>query len=271
MAGVGNQQLENSPPWRKKSHSNEVRLFAASRSIRTGGPDVPDLGVRSPPPRPAEPLHIIVVEDEALYRDMLIIALGRQPSLEIVGSFAGADAALARCAELRPDAALLDISLGPGMNGIQLGLLMRDKLPDLGIVLLSNILKPSALRIIPDRELRGWSYLHKKAVGNVEALHRALANAVAGQLVLDPAIAARRARSDQAASALSPRQMEVLRLIAHGLSNAAIAARLDVAEKTVENYITLLYEKLDISDDGADVQPRVKAALHYLRELASDE
>lgn len=220
---------------------------------------------------PDVPLRIIIVEDEDLYRDLLIISLGQQPSLEIVGSFAGADEALASCVELRPDVAVLDISLGPGKNGIQLGLLMRDRLPHLGIVLLSNILKPSALRIIPDRELRGWAYLHKKAVGNVEGLLRVLVNTVAGQLVLDPSIEARRARPDQATAALSPRQMEVLRLIAHGLSNAAIAARLDVAEKTVENYITLLYEKLAISTNGAEVQPRVKAALYYLRELAIDD
>lgn len=227
-------------------------------------------GVESLPPLPAEPLRIIIVEDDNLYRDMLIIALGREPSLKVVGSFAGADAALARCAKLRPDVALLDTSLGSGMNGIQLGLLMRKKLPDLGILLLSESVKPSALRIIPDRELRGWSYLHKRSVGSAEELHRALISAGAGRLELDTAIAARRAGTDQAVSALSPRQLEVLRLIAQGLSNLAIATRLTLTEKTVENYITTLYEKLEISDVGAEFQPRVKAALYYLRVLADE-
>ena len=229
-----------------------------------------DPGVQPAPPPSPQPLQVVIVSDEDLYRDLLNIALGRSPAMRVVGSVATTDAAIARCSELRPDAVLLNLSLRPGMSGIRLGLLLRQHLPDLGIVLLSNGGTKSALRIIPDRELRGWFCLHRRAVASVDVLHRALMDAVSGRLVLDSGAVGGLARNGRS-TALSPRQTEILRLIAGGLSNAAIAHRLDISEKTVGNYITRLYEKLEISDEDTATQPRVKAALHYWREMAAKD
>ena len=83
-------------------------------------------------------VKVLLAEDEDLFRDLLRVALSRQEQFEVVGSFAEGEAALAAAPHLDPDVAILDIELGTEMNGVQLGLLLRREIPDLGIILLSG-------------------------------------------------------------------------------------------------------------------------------------
>jgi DNA-binding NarL/FixJ family response regulator len=215
-------------------------------------------------------LRLALVEDEPLYRDLLRIALDQRPGLEVVAAYGDADSALAGIPDVGPDVAMLDIDLGSGLNGVQLGMKLRRQLPDLAIVLLSNHGDPEFVAALPEEVRGGWSYLLKKSVNDVDILGRTVSGAADGLTVLDPQLVAGmrgRPRKAGLVSRLTPRQTEILELIAQGYSNAAIAERLVLAEKSVENQINLLYQQLEIDRATSGVQPRVKAVLTYLDEM----
>ncbi len=217
-----------------------------------------------------EKLRLVLVEDEPLYRDLLRIALDQRPELEVVATYGDADSALDGIPAVNPDVAMLDIDLGSSVNGVQLGMKLRQHLPELAIVLLSNHGDPEFVASLPEDVRGGWSYLLKKSVNDVEVLGRTVGGAAAGLTVLDPQlVAGLRGRSHKPGllSRLTPRQTDILELIAQGYSNAAIAERLILAEKSVENQINLLYQQLAIDRATSGVQPRVKAVLTYLDEM----
>jgi len=215
-------------------------------------------------------IRVVVVEDEDLYREMLVSILSLRPQFEVVGSFATGADALVQVPKLKPDVLLTDIVLGGGMNGIQLGLKLRRAHERLGITLLSNHLKASILSAIPEDDLRGWAYLHKTAVKNIGVIERAIVGTADGMVVLDPGIMASAQRNQRAPLELTPRQIDVLHFMAQGYSNEGIAERLGLTEKTVSNYINSIYQRLAIEGDNPYVQPRVSAVLYYLKELADE-
>lgn len=227
-------------------------------------------GVNAVPAQAEVRTRVVVVEDEDLYREMLVSILSLRPQLEVVGSFASGADALAQIPALRPDVVLMDIVLGGGMNGIQVGLKLRQALPRLGIALLSNHLKPSILRSIPENAMLGWAYLHKAAVKSIAVIERAIAGTADGMVVLDPGIIASASRTQRAPVDLTPRQVDVLHLMAQGYSNEGIAEGLGLTEKTVSNYINNIYQRLTIDGDNPQMQPRIKAVLYYLNELADE-
>jgi DNA-binding NarL/FixJ family response regulator len=209
----------------------------------------------------------MLVEDEDLYRDLLRTALGQQPGLNVVGAFRDAPTALATGPSLRPDAAVLDIQLAGGLDGIHLGLALRRILPSLGIVLLSNHADLRFVAALHRRPVTGWSYLLKQSVRDVATLRRAVEGAADGEVVLDPRlVAGMRPRAGGHLERLTPRQRDVLALVAQGLTNAAIAQQLVLAEKSVENQLTDIYRALGIDRRQQAAHARVKAVLLYLQE-----
>lgn len=211
------------------------------------------------------PIRLVIVEDEHLYRDLLRTVLQLDAQLAVVGDYATAQEALEAVPRLAPTVALLDIELGGPTNGVQLGLLLREKLPGLGVVLLSNVRAPRLLASIPPREVGGWSYLLKRSVRDATVLRRAIDGAAMGLVTLDPSLVAGRHPRDRGAlSAVTPRQLEILALVAEGWANDAIAQRLGLSIKTVENQLTLTYQELGLDRDKDPVHPRVKAVLLYL-------
>lgn len=212
-------------------------------------------------------IPVVIVEDEGLFRDLLTVALERQKEITVVGEFRTAESALESIPKLRPKVAILDIDLGSGMNGVQLGIRLRHILPDLGIVLLSNHIEPHFLASVPRSMAGGWSYLLKRSVSDLDTLRRVIEGSTAGYVVLDQQIVKRaQAREKSILSRLTPRQFEVLELIAQGYTNAAIAEQLVLSEKSVQNHINSLYQQLDLDRADSSVQPRVTAVLTYLRE-----
>lgn len=208
---------------------------------------------------------VVVVEDEALFRDLLRIVLSHHPRLEVVGTFADGESVLATAAALRPRVAILDIELAGALHGIQVGLLLRRQLPEVGIVLLSNHADPQYLASLPRQVVAGWSYLLKRSVSDAGMLMRAIEGAAAGLVVIDPALATGwPARSDTRLARCQPRQREILELVAQGFTNAAIAERLGLAEKSVENQLGVVYQHLDVDREDAAVHPRVSAVLTLL-------
>lgn len=213
------------------------------------------------------PLRTVIVEDEALYRDLLCVGLENDKNIEVVGAFADAETTLAKVPGLHPQVAILDIELPNSMNGIQLGLRLRALLPKMGIVLLSNHSDTAYLRAVPPASIAGWSYLLKRSVSDLGTLQRAIMGAASGMVVLDPQLLeGTTPKHNGLISRLTPRQAEILALIAQGFSNAAIAQTLVLAPKSVENHINQLYQQLEIDTSDPHTQPRVTAVLKYVTE-----
>ncbi len=210
------------------------------------------------------PVRVLVIEDEGLFRDMLQTALAAQPSIQVVGAVASGEAAVREAERAVPDVVLADIELGPGMNGIEAASRIRARHPNAGVVLLSAHRDKQYIASLPAGEARGWSYLLKPSVTDTATLVRAIQGAAAGLMVLDPALVdALRPRPRSPVDALSERQRQVLALMAKGYSNAGIAQELVLTEKTVENYVGGIFQALGI-DRGEAVHQRVKAVLAFL-------
>lgn len=185
----------------------------------------------------------------------------------MVGVFADGATAIQGIPTLAPNVVLLDIDLGDGPNGIEVGLRMRDALANLGIVNLSNHRDPTFVGAVPRDVVAGWSYLLKRSVNDAAALVRAIEGSASGFVVLDPnLLAGLRARADSPLSRLTPRQSEILKLLAQGHTNASIADTLSLAEKSVENQINLLYQNLNVTREQSNLHPRVAAVLTYLTD-----
>ena len=211
--------------------------------------------------------RVVLVESDNLFRDLLRISLSQYDGLEVVGAFASGEAALASVPRLQPEVVVLDIELKGNANGIQVGMLLRRQLPKLGIVLLTNHSDMRLVAALQKHVIKGWSYLLKRSVNDVDALSRAIEGAAEGYVLLDPEFAGRGIRKAGGPLAkLSARQREILALMAEGYTNAAIADRLMLAQKSVENQINQIYHTLGYGRTEVDYQPRVQAVLSYLRD-----
>jgi DNA-binding NarL/FixJ family response regulator len=212
-------------------------------------------------------IRVAIVEDEPLFRNLLAQHLQQHANLDVLGAFADGESALEQLPAQQPDVVTLDIELPGKLDGIQLGLRLRAHLPQLGIVLLSNHADPRFLSAVPKQQASGWSYLLKKSVSDIATLDRAVEGAAQGEVTLDPqVVASMRPKSGTRVDKLTPRQRDIISLVAQGLTNAAIADRLVLAEKSVENQLTAIYGELGIDRKEDAVHPRVSAVLAYLKE-----
>jgi DNA-binding NarL/FixJ family response regulator len=210
-------------------------------------------------------IRVAVVEDEALFREMLVGALSRQAGLEVVDTAEDGEQAIALARRVKPDVMLMDIELAGEMDGIEASLAIKREHPEIGIVILSVHDDPLYVTSLPLGESTGWSYLLKQTVRDIATVVQAIEGCARGMVVLDPAIMAKlHPRQGSAIVRLTPRQQEVLRLLAEGLSNAAIARQLTLEERSVESYINVIYQHLEISGEP-EINMRVKAALAYLK------
>jgi DNA-binding NarL/FixJ family response regulator len=214
-------------------------------------------------------LRVLVVEDEGLWRDALRLALSSQSRLEVVGTAASSDDLRGLCHALQPDVLLIDIDLDGGPHAITAAHAVKAERPRTGIVVLAANGDREYLSSLPSPKSPGWSYVIKQSLADTAALVQAIEAAAAGLVVLDPAIVngTTEARSSYLGR-LTPRQMDVLQLMARGYSNAAIARALVLEEKSVENHINAIFSQLVVSRDPS-VHPRVKAVITYLHESRS--
>ena len=209
---------------------------------------------------------LLVVDDEPLFSELLCRTLETEPSLEIAGVARDGETALRLARELRPNAVVMDIDLAEGGDGIETALVIKEEMPQTGIVILSAHKDRRYLDILPLQESPGWSYLLKQSAPDVATVVRAIEGSVAGMIVLDPAVVPGLVpKQGSTVSRLTPRQQEVLQLIAEGYTNAGIAQSLTLAEKSVETYVNAIYQELQISGRQG-VHSRVKATLFYLEQ-----
>lgn len=216
---------------------------------------------------PVSPIKIIIAEDEDLYRDLLQNVLKQDDTLQVVGTYKDGETCVAEGSALRPDVALLDVELSGQLTGIQVGLMLRRLCPSIGIVLLTNHKDPSLIMSVPKRDVAGWSYLLKQSVSDVEMLKRAILGSTEGYVVLDHELFSGvvEPKKESSLNKLTPRQLEVLSLLAQGHVNASIAEHLSISEKTVENHINAIYQALGI-DSYSPYHPRVTAVLRFIND-----
>ncbi|GAA1327363.1 response regulator [Leucobacter albus] len=192
-------------------------------------------------------IRVLVVDDHPVVRAGIVALLGGAPDISVVGEAEHGDAAVALARELSPDVVLMDLRM-PGLDGVgATAAIVASNLPSRVLVLTTYEEDDHILGAI---EAGANGYLLKAApAAEIIAGVQAVAS---GQTVLAPSIAAQlvgRARSDAAAKpSLTPRERDVLALVAEGLSNPAIAARLFIGEATVKTHLIHVFEKLAVSD-----------------------
>ena len=213
-------------------------------------------------------VSVLIVEDEGLFRDMLKISLSSIPDVEVVGAVSDGQGAIDAANRLLPDVVLMDIELGSEPDGTAAGRAIKQEHKNIGMIVLSAHREREYLNLIARDEFTGWSYLLKQTVNDAGALVRAIEGAAAGLVVMDPCVVdSMKPRTGSTTGRLTPRQQEVLAMMAQGYNNAAIAERLVLGTKSVENYINAIYQELGLSHDGS-LHPRVQAVLSYIRDSA---
>lgn len=216
-------------------------------------------------------IRIVAAEDSYLIREGMRLLLATQDDIDLVTSVTTLPDLLAAVDEHVPDVVVTDIRMPPGNadEGIQAAESLAESRPGLGVVVLSQYVEPEwALRLF-EPGAKGRAYLLKERVGDLVQVRNAIEAVVAGGSVLDPLVVdalvhARTAKANSPLSRLTPRESEVLALVATGLSNGAIADKLTLTERAVEKHITAILAKLDLDPDDAEVHRRVRAVLVYL-------
>lgn len=215
-------------------------------------------------------IRVLVVEDEPLFGNLLLNALDAQERVEVVGSTARGEDAIALAEKLKPDVVIMDIELGGDLNGIEAGSLIRESRPGTGIVVLSKHKDRQYIASIPEDQAAGWSYLLKQSVTHVGALVRAIEGAAAGMISIDQAVLkGMHPRADTKVGRLTEHQREILSLIAQGYDDDSIADTLSLDGRSVRDEVARIFERLEISNDGP-VHPRVKAVLVFQEETRVD-
>jgi DNA-binding NarL/FixJ family response regulator len=214
------------------------------------------------------PLRVAIAEDSILLREGIARLLG-EAGFEIVGQSSTADDLLLKVRSYSPDVAIIDIRMPPSHTdeGLRAAKTIREQHPDVGVLVLSEYLEPAyAMELIAD-DAEGVGYLLKQRVSELGEFASAVRRVAEGGSALDPAIVTQlvgRRRSDDPVATLTPREREVLELMAEGRSNQAVAERLVVTERAVEKHVTSIFVKLRLSATAEDHR-RVLAVLAFLR------
>jgi len=213
-------------------------------------------------------LRVVIADDSALVRDG-VAALLRECGVHVAAIASDAESLYREVERHHPDVALVDIRMPP--TGTTEGLVAAEQIgrthPEVGVLVLSQYLELSyALRLVEDREARR-GYLLKDRVAEIETLLDAVRRVAHGGCVVDPAIVEGLVARAGALAELSERERQVLALIAEGLSDQAIAERLNVERATVEADVGQIFVKLGLHDERV-ADRRVAAVLTYLRATA---
>jgi len=215
-------------------------------------------------------IRVVLAEDTYLTREGIARVIEHAEDIELAGLCEDADAARNTVEELRPDVLVTDIRMPPTHRdeGIQLATELRESYPELGVIVLSQHVELLYALELFEHGTGRRAYLLKERVRDPDELHRAIRDVAAGGTAVDPLIVdellqARQNGRDGRLADLTPREQDILRLLAEGHSNQAIAAELGLSTRTVEHGINAIFPKLGLRPSD-DVNRRVKAALLYL-------
>ncbi len=207
----------------------------------------------------AEAIRVLVADDHAVVREGIRTYLQLEEHIRVVGEAGNGRDAFELALQLRPDVVIMDLQM-PEMDGIAATRAIRERLPDTRIIVLTSFLDDD--HVLPAIRAGATGYLLKDA--SAQELSRAIEAAARGQPQLHPTVAARLMEQVSAppavepATDLTPRELEVLRLIARGMSNKEIARELVTSERTIKGHVSNLLSKLGLAD-------RTQAALYAVR------
>ena len=219
-----------------------------------------------PVPESTDPLRIVLAEDSMLLREGLV-RLFDEAGFEIVASFGDADSLLARVDDLNPDLAVLDVRMPPTFRdeGVRAAVQLRRTHPSIGILLLSQYAEERYATELLAAGDSGVGYLLKDRISSLDELQEAVTRIAAGGTVLDEQVVRQMfARRRDPLAALTPRERDVLGLMAQGRTNQGIANLLSVGVGSVEKHVTSILAKLSIDETGSSHR-RVLAVLAWLQ------
>ena len=212
-------------------------------------------------------MRAVIAEDSVLLREGVERVLGNA-GFEVVGSYGDADNLLSRLPSDEPDVAIVDIRLPPTHTdeGLRAALEIRSQHPEVGVLVLSQYVEVGlAMKLLAD-SAEGAGYLLKDRISDVKEFAASVQRVGEGGSAIDPIIVSTllsKRRSDDQLAELTPREREVLELMAEGRSNQGIADRLVITIRSVEKYVSSIFDKLGLPSDGGESR-RVLAVLLYL-------
>ena len=214
-------------------------------------------------------MRIVIAEDSAVMRAGLAEILADSDH-EVVAAVGNADDLLAAVDQHRPDAAVVDVRMPPGYTdeGLRAAITIRRDHPGVGILVFSQYVETRYAADLLRIRSGGVGYLLKDRVANVAEFADAIARVAAGGTALDPEVVTgllNATRHTAALDALTPRERDVLSLMAEGRSNSAIADRFTVSERAVEKHISSIFSKLGLPPSDSDHR-RVLAVLAFLND-----
>jgi DNA-binding NarL/FixJ family response regulator len=213
-------------------------------------------------------VRVVVAEDSLLLREGLVRLLA-EAGMEVVGTAADADDLVRKVGAHRPDVALVDVRMPPTHTdeGLRAAAEIRERFPGTGVLVLSQVLEEQYAGELLQRDASGVGYLLKDRVSDLDRFVDAVRRVGEGGTALDPEVVTRilgRRRQGDPLGRISPREREVLALMAEGRSNVAIARELVITERAVEKHVTSIFSKLELAPAAGDHR-RVLAVLRYLQ------
>jgi DNA-binding NarL/FixJ family response regulator len=213
-------------------------------------------------------MRIVIADDSVLLREG-IARLLEDAGFDVVGQADDAEQLLLKVRSYSPEVAIVDIRMPPTHTdeGLVAAREIRATYPGTGVLVLSQYVEPDYALDLLSESAEGVGYLLKDRVSDVTEFAAAVRRVGEGGSALDPAVVSQlvgRRRADDPLTHLTPREREVLELMAEGRSNQAISERLVVTERAVEKHVTSIFQKLRLPSDAADHR-RVLAVLAYLR------
>ena len=213
-------------------------------------------------------MRVVLAEDSVLLREGVARLLEDQ-GFDVVGQAENADDLLLKVRSYSPDVAITDIRMPPTHTdeGLRAAKEIRERHPGVGVVVLSQYVEPAYAMELLAESAEGVGYLLKDRVSDVREFADAVRRVGEGGSALDPTVVSQlvgRRRGDDPLDALTPREREVLGLMAEGRSNQGIAERLVVTERAVEKHVTSIFGKLRLPAAPEDHR-RVLAVLAFLR------
>jgi DNA-binding NarL/FixJ family response regulator len=213
-------------------------------------------------------MRVVIGEDQALLREG-IVRLLEEAGFDVVGQAGDAIDLRRKVGAHKPDIAVVDIQMPPERtdDGLRAAIHIRDRHPDTRVLVLSQYVDARYAVDLIGESAEGVGYLLKDRVGDLDEFAEAVRRVAEGGSVLDPEIVTRmlaRQRRDDPVEELSPRERDVLELMAQGRSNHGIADQLVITESAVEKHVTAIFEKLDLERDF-EPHRRVLAVLTFLR------
>jgi DNA-binding NarL/FixJ family response regulator len=214
------------------------------------------------------PLRVVIAEDSSLLREGLARLLG-DAGLDVVAKVGDGTALISAAERHSPDIAVVDVRMPPGYRdeGLKAAIEIRRRVPDLTVLVLSQYVEERYGAELLESGAAGVGYLLKDRVADVPDFVAAVRDVASGGTVLDPEVVSQllsRRRRDQRLASLTPREGEVLSLMAEGRSNHAIARALYVTRGAVEKHVKNIFGKLGLAQTDDDHR-RVLAVLTYLR------